>query len=188
MFIDCSGFRSVLLGEHYGVPFVSQKHILFNDSALAVQVPYEPSTEIATTTKSTAHHAGWIWDIGLQHRRGVGAVFSSDHASADTIEPSLDAYLRETGHPSGLSELEPRLIQFDPGYRKSFWHKNCVAVGLSAGFIEPLEASALVLVELSARSIAQQFPRTRQQMDTVAQRFNTEFLQRWEQILSLIHI
>jgi len=188
LFIDCSGFRSVLLGEHYGVPFVSQKHILFNDSALAVQVPYEPSTDIATTTKSTAHHAGWIWDIGLQHRRGVGAVFSSDHASADTIEPSLDAYLRETGHPSGLAELEPRLIQFDPGYRKSFWHKNCVAVGLSAGFIEPLEASALVLVELSARSIAQQFPRTRQQMDTVAQRFNTEFLQRWEQIIEFLKL
>ena len=188
LFIDCSGFRSVLLGEHYGVPFVSQEHILFNDSALAVQVPYQPSTEIATTTKSTAHRAGWIWDIGLQHRRGVGAVFSSDHASADTIEPCLDAYLRETGHPSGLAELEPRLIRFDPGYRKSFWHKNCVAVGLSAGFIEPLEASALVLVELSARSIAQQFPKTRQQMDTVAQRFNTEFLQRWEQIIEFLKL
>jgi tryptophan halogenase len=188
LFVDCSGFRSVLLGDHYGVPFVSQKHVLFNDSALAVQVPYGSSSEIATTTKSTAHQAGWIWDIGLQHRRGVGAVFSSDHASADSIEPTLDAYLRETGHSSGLTELEPRLIRFDPGYRKFFWHKNCVAVGLSAGFIEPLEASALVLVELSARSIAQQLPKTRQQMDTVAQRFNTEFSQRWEQIIEFLKL
>ncbi|MEK9656363.1 MAG: tryptophan 7-halogenase, partial [Halieaceae bacterium] len=97
-------------------------------------------------------------------------------------------YLRETGHASGLTELEPRLIRFDPGYRKFFWHKNCVAVGLSAGFIEPLEASALVLVELSARSIAQQFPKTRQQMDTVAQRFNTEFSQRWEQIIEFLKL
>ena len=188
LFIDCSGFRSVLLGDHYGIPLLSQKHILFNDSALAVQVPYEASADIATTTKSTAHQAGWIWDIGLQHRRGVGAVFSSDHANTDTIEPVLDTYLKETGHPPGLSELTPRLIRFDPGYRQIFWHKNCVAVGLSAGFIEPLEASALVLVELSARSIAQQFPKTRQQMNTVATRFNAEFLQRWEQIIEFLKL
>ena len=188
LFIDCSGFRSVLLGEHYNVPFMSQKHVLFNDSALAVQVPYGPESEIAATTKSTAHGAGWIWDIGLQHRRGVGAVFSSAHATAESIEPQLDTYLKGSGYAPGLSEFEPRLIRFDPGYRASFWHKNCVAVGLSAGFIEPLEASALVLVELSARSIAQQFPKTRQQMDTVAQRFNAEFLQRWEQIIEFLKL
>ena len=73
-FVDCSGFRSLLLGEHYQVPLRSQRDILFNDSALAVQVPYdEAQSSIATTTRATAHQAGWFWDIGLQHRRGVGA-------------------------------------------------------------------------------------------------------------------
>jgi len=189
LFVDCSGFRSLLLGEHYGVPNSTMDHILFNDRALAVQVPYlDPLESIATTTRATAHQTGWFWDIGLQHRRGVGAVFSSQHGNSTQVVEALDKYLKGSGYEPGLAKHEPRLIEFTPGYRQSFWHRNCVAIGLSAGFIEPLEASALVLVELSARFLADQLPRDRQQMDTVAKRFNTEFTERWEQIIEFLKL
>ena len=188
-FVDCSGFRSLLIGEHYQVPLRSQRDILFNDSALAVQVPYdEAQSSIATTTRATAHQAGWFWDIGLQHRRGVGAVFSSAHGERESVERALDAYLRRTGYAAGLDEASPRLIEFSPGYRESFWQQNCVAIGLSAGFIEPLEASALVLIELSARRLAEQLPRHQAQIGHIAERFNAEFTGRWAQIIEFLKL
>ena len=189
LFVDCSGFRSLLLGEHFKVPLSSQRNILFNDRALAVQVPYnDPGDSIATTTRATAHHAGWFWDIGLQHRRGVGAVFSSQHTDQTKMERALDQYLRETGCPAGLDAAAARLIEFDPGYRQAFWHRNCVAIGLSAGFIEPLEASALVLVELSARRLAERLPLAQGQMHATASEFNREFTDRWEQIIEFLKL
>ena len=188
-FVDCSGFRSLLLGEHFGVPTERKDPVLFNDRALAVEVPYSnPNASIATTTRATAHQAGWYWDIGLQHRRGVGAVFSSQHTDEDSMLTALNQYLRSTGHPSGLDSASPRLIKFTPGHRKYFWRHNCVAIGLSAGFIEPLEASALVLVELSARRVAEQLPRNRHQLNTVADRFNAEFKTRWDQIIEFLKL
>lgn len=189
LFIDCSGFASLLLGGHYGIPVNSQRGVLFNDSALAVQVPYsDASDSIATTTHATAHHAGWFWDIGLQHRRGVGAVFSARHTDRESVEAALDQYLRDTGHATGLENSEPRLITFDPGYRQQFWHRNCVAIGLSAGFIEPLEASALVLVELGARRLAEQLPTLSANMTTAANDFNREFNERWQQIIEFLKL
>ena len=129
--------------EHFGVPLKSQQQYLFNNAALAVQVPHGQEEEaIAATTRSTAQPNGWIWDIGLQHRRGVGHVFSTEYQSIADTEQLLDQYLRSTGRPTGLDELSPRLLNFEPGYREVFWIKNCIGIGLSAGFIEPLEASA----------------------------------------------
>ena len=189
LFVDCSGFRSLLLGEHFKVPLSSQRNILFNDRALAVQVPYNhPGDSIPTTTRATAHHAGWLWDIGLQHRRGVGAVFSSQHTDRAKMEQVLDQYLRDTGCPAGLDAAAARLIEFEPGYRQAFWHHNCVAIGLSAGFIEPLEASALVLVELSARRLAERLPLAQGQMQATASEFNREFRDRWEQIIEFLKL
>lgn len=189
LFVDCSGFRSLLLGDHYEVPLSSQRDILFNDRALAAQVPYnDPFDSIATTTRATAHHAGWFWDIGLQHRRGVGAVFSSRHTDLTRMEQALDQYLRDTGYPAGLNDTDARLIEFEPGYRQAFWHRNCVAIGLSAGFIEPLEASALVLVELSARRLAERLPLGQDQMQTTAAAFNREFSDRWAQIIEFLKL
>jgi tryptophan halogenase len=82
LFVDCTGLQSLLLGKHYGVPLLSQKHVLFNDTALALQIPYpEEQSPIASQTISTAQSSGWIWDIGLPTRRGVGHVYSSSHIS-----------------------------------------------------------------------------------------------------------
>jgi hypothetical protein len=156
---------------------------------VAVQAPYpDETTPIATTTHSTAQKNGWVWDIGLQHRRGVGHVFSKAFQSHEETLQVLDQYLKETGRPKGLEDLNPRLLSFDPGYRKKFWVKNCLGIGLSAGFIEPLEASALVLVELSATALANQMPRDRSDMAVIADRFNREFEARWSQIIDFLKL
>ncbi|MBL8265283.1 tryptophan 7-halogenase, partial [Steroidobacter sp.] len=98
LFVDCSGMQALLLGQHFGVPLQSQKHVLFNDSALAMQVPYRnDDSPIASQTLSTAQSSGWIWDIGLPTRRGIGHVYSSSHTSDDAAERELRAYIERTG-------------------------------------------------------------------------------------------
>lgn len=187
LFVDCSGMQSLLLGQHYGVPFKSQQHVLFNDSALALQVPSQnDDSPIASQTVSTAQSNGWIWDIGLPTRRGIGHVYSSAHTSDEAAERELRAYIERTGGQQGMPS--PRKLTFNPGYREKFWHRNCVAIGLSAGFIEPLEASALALVELSAAMLRDQMPVTRDSMDIVARRFNDAFTYRWERVIDFLKL
>jgi hypothetical protein len=171
---------------------VSQQQVLFNDTALALQVPYpEPDQSgkgapIASHTISTAQQAGWIWDIGLPTRRGIGHVFSSAHTSVEAAEAELVAYVeRIAGHKP---HAPPRKLSFRPGFRREFWHRNCVAIGLSAGFIEPLEASALALVELSASMLSDEMPATRETMDIVARRFNDFFTYRWERVIDFLKL
>eukprot|EP01030_Chromulinospumella_sphaerica_P024779 gene24779-24880_t len=179
LFIDCTGMQSLLLGKHYQVPLISQQHVLFNDTALAIQVPYASSdAPIAAQTSSTAQSAGWIWDIGLPTRRGVGHVYARAYISDDEAEAQLRAYIRATGGPADAGTV--RQIKYEPGYRTRFWQRNCVAIGLSAGFIEPLEASALALVEMGATMVADELPASRAAMDIVAARYNETFSYRWE--------
>ncbi len=129
LFVDCTGFAALLIGEHYNIPFISQRDYLFNDTALAVQAEYvTDDAPIASVTKATAQTAGWIWDIALPSRRGIGHVFSSDHTTIEKAEEELAAYLK--ADPT-LAEVQPgpRKIEFKPGHRERFWHRNCVAVG-----------------------------------------------------------
>jgi tryptophan halogenase len=187
LFIDCTGMQSLLLGQHYGIPLISQKHVLYNDSALAVQIPYPSENHpIASQTSSTAQSAGWIWDIGLPTRRGVGHVYSGSHIGDDQAEAELRAYIIQTGGPADIPQ--PRKLTFNPGYREKFWHRNCVAIGLSAGFIEPLEASALAIVEMSAAMVGDDLPATREAMDIVAKRFNEAFIYRWERVIDFLKL
>ena len=188
LFIDCTGFASLLLGKHYEVPFVSRKNTLFIDTALAVQVPYaDADSPIASQTISTAQNAGWIWDIGLSSRRGVGYVYSSAHTSDEKAEQELRAYIEPAlGKDAAPASL--RKISINPGHREQFWHRNCVAVGMAAGFLEPLEASALVLVELSAQMISEQLPATRETMSIVARRFNEKFRYRWDRVIDFLKL
>ena len=184
LFIDCTGFSAKLLGGVMGVPFCPCDDVLFCDTALAVQVPYAtPDDPIASHTISTAQSAGWIWDIGLPTRRGVGHVFSSNHISAETAERELRAYI---GDEAGT--LPIRKLPIRAGHRETFWKRNCVAVGLAAGFLEPLEASAIVLIELSAKMIADQIPACREVMDVVARRYNETTLYRWGRIIDFLKL
>lgn len=187
LFIDCSGLRARLLAGHYGVGFRSWRHVLFCDSALALQIPYpDAQAPIACQTISTAQSCGWVWDIGLQQRRGVGLVYSSAHVDDAEAARILQAQVLASGGPADMPA--PRQLRFDPGHRASFWHRNCVAIGLSAGFLEPLEASALALIEFSAGFLRDQFPATREAMDTLARRFNDACHYRWGRIVDFLKL
>ena len=186
LFVDCTGFRSLLLGKHFGVEFIDKSGELPINSALAVQVPYGSDDSIKSATVATAQEAGWIWDIGLSNRRGVGHVYSDSHVSNEQAALQLQAYLGMDDRT--FEELEPRNISINPGYRKKFWHNNCVAIGLSAGFLEPLEASAIMLIEASASMLANQMPATRTAMDIVAKRFNMRFSYRWERVIDFLKL
>ncbi|WP_454884686.1 tryptophan halogenase family protein [Sphingomonas oryzagri] len=184
LFVDCTGFAARLIGKAMGVPFRDCSDILLCDTALAVQMPYESeASPIASHTLSTAQSSGWIWDIGLPTRRGVGHVFSSRHISDDEAERELRAYLGPRG-----KDLPVRRLAIRSGHRETFWKGNCVAVGLAAGFLEPLEASAIVLVELSAKLIAEQMPVCREVMDVIASRFNATTLYRWGRIIDFLKL
>ena len=189
LFIDCTGFASLLLGQHFGIPFVSRKDVLFNDTALAVQVPYaDDDVPVVSHTISTAQKAGWIWDIGLPTRRGVGHVYSSAHTSDDEAEEALRTYVTNLDGADAGVATSARKISINPGHREKFWHRNCVAVGISAGFIEPLEASALALIEFSAAAIRDELPATRDVMDVVARRFNERFRYRWDRVIEFLKL
>ncbi|WP_020209219.1 tryptophan halogenase family protein [Gilvimarinus chinensis] len=189
LFIDCSGGRSLLLGECLGVGFIKCDQYSINDSALAVQLPYaDDSEEVASTTIATAQECGWTWDIGLASRRGVGYVYSSAHSSQDQAADCLQHYIQSTAPHVSEQNINIRKFDIRPGYRERFWHKNCVAVGMAAGFIEPLEASALALVELSAAMIRDEMPENRAQMDVVANKFNQVFQYRWQRIVEFLKL
>ena len=183
LFIDCSGFAALLIGTHYNVPFLSCQDSLLIDKALAVQVPY-PSEDapIGSVTVSTAQTAGWIWDIGLTSRRGVGYVYSSNHTTQEAAANELRSYLGASG------DLKFRSININSGYRREFWVGNCVAVGLSAGFLEPLEASAIVMAELSAKSIGELLPGFRSGLPQAARIFNEMFQHRWRRIVEFLKL
>lgn len=184
LFIDCTGFRALLIGDALGVEFKNCNDVLFCDTALAMQVPYESEiSPIASHTISTAQSAGWIWDIGLPTRRGVGHVYSSQHISDTQAEEELRKYIGPAS-----DNLSARKINIRSGHREIFWKGNCIAVGMAAGFLEPLEASAIVLIELSAKLIAEQMPVCREVMDIIAARFNATTLYRWGRIIDFLKL
>lgn len=140
-FIDCSGFRSLVIGEHLGVEFDSWKHWLPTDRAIAA-----PTTTVGDPkpyTQASAQKAGWQWCIPLQHRTGNGHVYSSEHLGEDEAQAIFRKNL--------LGELlrDPMLLRFEAGKRAHSWEKNCVAIGLSAGFLEPLESTSIYLIQIA---------------------------------------
>ena len=188
LFVDCTGSRSLLLGKALGIADESVAGVLFNDRAVAIQAPYNSDSEaIPSLTKATAHDEGWIWDIALQTRRGTGIVYSSHHLSEAEAEQRLRDYLVQTG-VAEVQMLEAKHLKFKPGHKKQFWHKNCVAIGMAAGFLEPLEATAIVLVEESAKFIARNLPCARASLPTVAAQFNRKFLAHWENIVEFLKL
>ncbi|HEX8937919.1 MAG TPA: tryptophan halogenase family protein [Sphingomicrobium sp.] len=150
LFIDCSGFRSLLLGDRLGVRFEDWSHWLPCDRALAV--PSERSDPLLPFTRSTAHPAGWQWRIPLQHRTGNGHVYSSAHMPDD----EAGRILLDTLDSKPIAE--PRLLKFKAGRRSKSWEKNVVAIGLSAGFLEPLESTSIHLIQHAVQKLLALFP------------------------------
>ena len=150
LFIDCTGFRGLLIGQTLNVGFDDYGDFLFCDRAIAV--PTAAPGPLHPYTRATAHEAGWQWRIPLQHRVGNGMVFSSRHWSDD------EARARLLDNVQGTVLAEPRLIRFRAGQRRRYWHKNCVALGLASGFMEPLESTSIHLIQRGITHLVQLFP------------------------------
>lgn len=150
LFIDCSGFRALLIEKTLGTGFEDWSHYLPCDRAIAVAC--ENTGEINPYTRSTAHAAGWQWHIPLQHRTGNGHVFCSDYMSEDQATAIL------LNNLEGKPLAEPRTITFKTGIRKKIWNKNCVSLGLASGFLEPLESTSIALIQHGLELLVKYFP------------------------------
>ena len=144
LFIDCTGFKSLLLEQTMGSEFISFGDVLPNDKAIAARIPYVDKTkEIHNVTDCHALSAGWVWDIPLWHRRGTGYVYSSKYITRDEAETEFRAHLAKVLDPKRAEEAEFFDIDIRHGKRKRAWVKNVVGIGLSYGFLEPLESTGL---------------------------------------------
>lgn len=150
LFIDCSGFRALLIEQALHTGFEDWSHWLPCDTALAAQT--ESVREPVPYTRAIAHRAGWRWEIPLQHRVGNGVVYSSRYMSDDEAKKTLMEQI------SGSTISEPKIIRFKAGQRLKYWNKNCVALGLASGFVEPLESTSIHMIQRGITRLIQMFP------------------------------
>ena len=150
LFIDCTGFRALLIEQALHAGFDDWSHWLPCDSALAVQT--ESVGEPIPYTRSIAHESGWQWRIPLQHRVGNGMVYCSKYQSDDEARELL------LNNIEGKPITEPRPIKFRTGQRRRYWVKNCVALGLASGFIEPLESTSIHMIQQGITWLLRLFP------------------------------
>jgi hypothetical protein len=164
-FVDCTGFANLLIGKTLGVQFNSYKDILFNDSAVAMPTPLDADGTIPSETLSKALKYGWVWKIPLTNRYGNGYVYSSDYIDKDAAE-------RELRESIGMldSPVEARHLKMRVGRVEKSWVRNCLAVGLSQGFIEPLEATALMIVQDTVETFM-----TRYEQGGFSERYRADF-------------
>jgi tryptophan halogenase len=183
LYVDCTGFRALLIGEALGAKFKDLGDVLFADRAVTLQVPYAaPDAPIPPYTISTAQEAGWTWDIGLQDRRGIGYVYSSRHTSDERAARVLRDYVGPQAEGAA-----PRRLELKIGYRETQWIANCVAVGLSGGFLEPLESSGIGLIETAAYLIGHLFP-FGGECAPAARQFNEAMRARYERIVDFLKL
>ncbi|MCG8492757.1 MAG: tryptophan 7-halogenase [Sneathiellales bacterium] len=164
--IDCTGFKGVIIKEVLGVKFNDYSQYLLNDRALAVQIPHTDLESIEPCTNSTALGAGWVWRVPLFNRIGTGYVFSSRFRNDEEAVDEFKQHLGEEG-----TGTEPRIIPVRVGRMEKAWEKNCVAIGLSSGFIEPLESTAIYMIENFVKLLMLNFP-DRDYPEALRNRFN----------------
>lgn len=173
LYIDCSGLHALLIEGALKTGFVDWSHWLPCDRAAAV--PCEKTTPILPYTRSTARTAGWQWRIPLQHRTGNGHVFSSGYISED------EAVAQLMGNLDGKPLADPRIIRFRTGHRRLSWNKNVVAIGLSSGFLEPLESTSIYLIQAGVGRLLNLLP-DRDLSPALIDRYNTQSLFELERI------
>lgn len=182
-YIDCSGFSSVLLGGALEEPFQDWGDYLLCDRAVACQIPHEgPEAPLRPYTTCSAKEAGWIWEIDLFTRRGNGYVYSSRHTSAERAEQVLRQHLGPLAEQASTRQLKMHI-----GHRRNMWSKNCLALGLAAGFLEPLESTGIYLVEV-ALSLFIDHVSTGPASPYLAQRFNQKMGQIYEELRDFIQL
>ncbi len=155
LFIDCTGFRGLIINEALKEPFISFSDSLLCDRAVAMQAPSDPKTEgITPYTTATALSGGWVWNIPLFHRIGTGYVYSSAFLSAEQAEQELREHLGRRSEGCNASHIKMRV-----GRSRNSWVKNCVAIGLSSGFVEPLESTGIFFIQHAIEQLVSYFPR-----------------------------
>lgn len=177
LFIDCTGMRGLLIEQCLKTGFEQWDHWLPCDSAIAVQT--ESHGPAVPYTKSIAHHAGWRWQIPLQHRVGNGIVFSSPYLSDDEATSMLLSSME------GKVLTEPRVIKFKTGRRKKSWNKNCIAMGLASGFLEPLESTSIHMIMTAVTRLLQLFPHG-EIKQSIVDEYNTQAKSEYERIRDFI--
>jgi tryptophan halogenase len=184
LFIDCTGFASLLIEKALDVRWLDFSQWLLCNRALVLRVPHERyyPGQVRPYTRATALSSGWVWDIVQTTGRSMGYVHSSNHIDLDAAERELRAY-----EPHG-GDLEVRTVHFKVGMRDKAWAKNCIAVGLAGGFIEPLESTGLYLSYLAAIVLQEHFPFRDEDMETMAFRVNRIMATRYHEILDFINM
>jgi tryptophan halogenase len=184
LFVDCTGFAALLIEKKLGVGWVDCSQWQLCNRALTIQVPYEHNYPgyVRPNTLATAVSAGWIWEIPLQNRRAWGYVHGSDYIGEDDAEKELREFIGPIadGFPA-------RLVPYKVGHRAKSWVSNCIAIGLSAGFIEPLESTGLYLSDLAAVMLTEHFPYGGD-LSRMAFRFNRIMANRFYEILDFINL
>jgi tryptophan halogenase len=178
LFIDCTGFRSILLGKALGVGYLDWSQWLPCNSALAV--PCQSSEAFRPYTQAMSRKAGWQWRIPLQHRTGNGHVYSNNFISDDEAAATLLANL------DGEPLADPRPIRFTSGRRETFWSHNVVALGLSAGFMEPLESTSIHLVQSAVARLLNLLPGDLADSDQARDNFNRLSAIEWARVRDFI--
>ena len=153
LFVDCSGFQGYLINQVLGEPFEAWGDYLYCDRAVAMQVPFIADQKINPFTLATAMSSGWIWEIQLATRRGIGYVYSSRYISDEDAERELRRYIGPSAENVKARKLEMRV-----GRCRRFWVRNCVAIGLAGGFLEPLESTGIYLTEMGIKLLFENFP------------------------------
>lgn len=179
LFIDCSGFNRLLIAGALQVGYVDWRHWLMCDRAVAVPCAPSDPIGIAPFTRSRALDAGWSWRIPLQNRVGNGYVYSSDHISDDEAVSVLHRSLE--GEPLA----NPNPVRFQTGHVRRFWDKNCVAIGLAGGFLEPLESTSISLIQMGIDKLIHFWPHTDMAADVAAE-FNRLSVQEFERVRDFI--
>ena len=177
---DCTGFRGLILQKALGEPFIPYDNHLLCDRAIPVMIPHRDTSKIKPCTTATALSAGWSWNVPLYHRTGTGYVYSSKFISDDE---ACDELFRHLGDVQPINE--PRVIPMRIGRVRRPWVKNCIAAGLAAGFVEPLEATAIYSIEMTARWFMTYFP-DEDLSPVFEKRFNKVMDRQYEDILNFI--
>ncbi|WP_262693108.1 tryptophan halogenase family protein [Kordiimonas aquimaris] len=183
LYIDCTGFRARLIEGAMGTEFTGMNDVLFCNNAVACQIPYEDPKEIIPPyTTATAQTEGWTWDIPLNNRRGVGYVYSDKYTDKENAEELLRSYLGPRG-----KDIDVWHIGIRTGKRRQQWKGNCVSIGLSAGFIEPLESTGIFLVDMGLRWLAE-FLSTTDKFELAAKDFNGRMNEMYADIIDFIKL
>ena len=180
--IDCTGFRGSILQKTLGEPFEPYSDYLLNDRAAVMQIPHKDPDVIAPTTRATGFSAGWNFNIPLTTRVGTGYVFSSQFISEDKAVDELLAFYGDQAKGA-----EPRIIPMRTGRVRNAWVKNCIAMGLASGFIEPLEATAIFMSDLGARWLHHFMPTTDFEPELAAG-YNRQIRRLYEEVRDLVQL